>query len=163
MEYPILFNTEMVRAIMSGQKTQTRRPVRQGWLERLKAGNKLYIRETCALDIPDSAMGVNAYIYRADCSDEMAKIYKDEGYIERWYPSIHMPQDAVRLWLEVTDIVRESLSDMSEQDARSEGFHSLADFNQTWRSIYGNDNNMVDVISFHLLNIDLWIDYYNQL
>lgn len=52
------------------------------------------------------------YMYRA--TDE---IYGDA----RWHPSIHMPKEAARIWLKVTDVMVERLQDMKDDDAEAEG------------------------------------------
>lgn len=52
------------------------------------------------------------YMYRA--TDE---IYGDA----RWHPSIHMPKEAARIWLKVTDVRVERLQDMTDDDAEAEG------------------------------------------
>lgn len=117
MMKPILFNAEMLRAILDGRKTVTRRVVNckhlRG-LENLTAekiqraciapcsiGDILYVRETWGYD-------KNMWIYRADFSDEdLEKI----ACITKWHPSIHMPREAARIFLRVTDVRVERLQD----------------------------------------------------
>lgn len=136
---PILFNTDMVRAILSGSKTVTRRICRdankltvplsdtidhnartytveginedgitQYLAERrmpYAAGDILWVRETWAKVAPD------IYAYKAD----------NDWQVPRWHPSIHMPKEAARLFLRVTDVRLERLREISEEQAQREG------------------------------------------
>lgn len=144
---PILFNTEMVRAILEGKKTCTRRIVKgaipddamwgytmftpKGCVScrgvyadeygekffRLpyQQGDILYVRETWGH--PISLNSDKQYVFRAD---EIAEIgFKNDSHI--WYPSIHMPKEAARIWLKVTDVRVERLQDMTNDDALKEG------------------------------------------
>lgn len=136
---PILFNTEMVRAILDGWKTCTRRLVssRQflkgkrmifkpycnttdaelimtAYKAPYQPGDILYVRETWY-------KGLERYIYRADYSDT-EKFYRDGKEIEmKWHPSIHMPKEASRIWLKVTNVKVERLQEMKPVDVIKEG------------------------------------------
>jgi hypothetical protein len=138
-ERPILFQGEMVRAILCGRKTQTRRAIKPVptfngggaifdggdgqedfvepyWVfpETCKYGQPgalLWVRETWA-PLPGSVV-LNVAFYRAD-----TKAAPDDV---RWRPSIHMPRWASRITLRITDIRVERLQDISEDDARAEG------------------------------------------
>lgn len=138
---PILFNTEMVRAILDGQKTCTRRVVKTrrkdacGFYvtkrpdgsfagiyeydedERMfenqlippyKPGDVLYVRETFI------QAAAHTFWYKADDNSWIS-----EGL--HWKPSIHMPKEAARIWLKVTDVRVERLQDMTDDDAEAEG------------------------------------------
>lgn len=137
---PILFNTEMVRAILGGRKTCTRRVVKHNveavlnssyhmehpetedaWLiKRLcrapyDSGDILYVRETWGKGYEDGT-----YIYKAD--DKLAdhpRFEKSSKMI--YYPSIHMPKDAARIWLKVTDVWVERLQDITAEQILKEG------------------------------------------
>lgn len=141
---PILFNTEMVRAFLDGRKTQTRRLVKPqpiGFTGRnfifaddecpkkweqcddfistalYHTGDILWVRETWSkLKYPD---GSGRYVYKA--SDEYP--FGEDGYIVkfRWRPSIHMPKEAARLFLRVTDVRVERLWDIQPTDICAEG------------------------------------------
>ena len=131
-ERPILFNGDMVRAILRGQKTQTRRPVKpqpdmvrprkrfddarwKSWSCPLgKPGDRLWVRETFAYE-PDFGVA-----YRADEGDEFPGMER-----QKWTPSIHMPRALSRITLEITDIRVERVQDISEEEARAEGIEAL--------------------------------------
>lgn len=135
---PILFNTEMVRAILEGRKTQTRRIAKTAThimssVEKLdeklakdivdeyapfQSGDILWVRETWAKD-------VGRYMYRANYSDS-EKFYMNGREIRMtWRPSIHMPKDAARLFLRVTGVRCERLRDITAKDAFNEGTGKL--------------------------------------
>lgn len=179
---PILFNTEMVRAILDGRKTVTRRMIKPSQMQGIapdrcpnhtpeefvkeksllfepycdmtdedmiksifkapyQVGDILYVRETWNRGIVDSSdiegdnsvwfeecnetegycAAISHYIYRADFTpkDEI------EYGIEHWKPSIHMPKEAARIWLKVTDVRVERLQDITEDDVCKEGAEPL--------------------------------------
>lgn len=165
---PILFNAEMVRAILEERKSCTRRLVKPqpdekytfpfgfvtdstekkevgcfgfgideygGSIQYVKPpyqpGDILYVRETwerfecwnCEGDergncqkepkksVLDKTFG--CYMYRA--TDEISGDAK-------WNPSIHMPKEAARIWLKVTNVRAERLQEITEAQAEEEGF-----------------------------------------
>lgn len=176
-EIGMLFSGEMVRAILDGRKTQTRRPARdcridshgnawQGnryfgqdmrgtphvarWKKPCDVGDRIYVRETWSYYYFDSDTKKQFYYYKADYPD-FEKGFTPDGWDsrppaaggDRWYPSIHMPKAAARIWLEVTDMRIEQLLDISSHDANCEGFteagtHPRADFLAAWDQLYGN-------------------------
>lgn len=135
----ILFNTEMVRAILDGRKSCTRRIVKHDVKAILNSpyhkehpevedkqiisklcmppyqiGDILYVRETWC-------KGLERYIYRADYSDT-EKFYQGGKEIEmKWHPSIHMPKEAARIWLKVTDVRVERLQEITTTQIEQEG------------------------------------------
>ena len=131
---PILFNTEMVRAILDGRKKCTRRLLKEpytvhpnGYITKprgnenlcpyeppYKPGDIIYVRETWSKDL-------SRYMYRASYSDT-EKFYRNgkEVQIKR-HPSIHMPKKAARIWLKVTDVRVERLQEMKPVDVIKEG------------------------------------------
>jgi len=126
-EYPLLFNDEMVRAVLDGRKTQTRRAVKL----QLKTpavirspfggpGDRLWVRECFTESEP--------LFYRATTPDLECK----------WKPSIHMPRWASRITLEVTDVRAEQIQDITEADAVAEGFERREHFIQAWDAIYAS-------------------------
>lgn len=147
---PILFNTEMVRAILDGRKSCTRRickdanectvpdmdyydPDKRTYAVHNYADekhtDKLSIAErTCPICPGDIlyvretwCKGLERYIYRADYSDT-EKFYQDGKEINmKWHPSIHMPKEVARIWLKVTDVSVERLQDISGESLTKEG------------------------------------------
>lgn len=142
---PILFNDAMVRAILSGAKTQTRRPVKREsapspgfvWAECLcgeidPADRPCVTCEGRFGDPPYGVPGDRLWVrecfavppgselreecaYRADFAPSETKT---NG--KTWTPSIHMPRWASRLTLRVTDVRVERLQDISERDATAD-------------------------------------------
>lgn len=131
---PILFNTEMVRAILEGRKSCTRRLVKflsgenPQWTGYIKdelmlyngknepcirkapyqPGDILYVRETFI------QAAAHIFWYKADNNSWIS-----EGL--PWKPSIHMPKEAARIWLKVTDVRVERLQEMKPVDVIKEG------------------------------------------
>ena len=137
---PILFNTDMVRAILDGRKSCTRRIVKgfipndakwgytaftpkgciscrgtfaDGYGEKFfklpcEPGDILYVRETFI------QAALHIFWYKADDKSWMSK-----GL--RWKPSIHMPKEAARIWLKVTNVRVERLQDVTGESALAEG------------------------------------------
>lgn len=121
---PILFNTEMVRAILNGKKTQTRRLVKNLPFEDpcatvfspINSGDTLWVRETWMEEYEyDGLSDRTMYIYKA--SDPERK--------GCWHPSIHMPREAARIFLRVTDVRLELLQDITEDDVCAEGAEKI--------------------------------------
>lgn len=116
---PILFNTEMVRAILDGRKSCTRRVVKPQPTARYGAqcikppyqsGDILYVRETWK-------RALNGYYYYEDWQrDDIADITK-------WKPSIHMPKEAARIWLKVTNVRVERLQEITVDGCHREGIN----------------------------------------
>lgn len=131
---PILFNTEMVRAILDGRKSCTRRLVKffsgenPRWTGYIKDGLMLYNgkNEPCIRKAPyqpGDAMYVretwkkapNGYYYYEDWQRG------DIADLTKWKPSIHMPKEAARIWLKVTNVRVERLQEMKPVDVIKEG------------------------------------------
>ena len=142
---PILFNTEMVRAIMDGRKSCTRRLVKflsgenPRWTGYIKdglmlyngknepcirkapyqPGDILYVRETWHKYIKRVGEGKSCHL--AEFYGYKASIANSEDADEPWKPSIHMPKEAARIWLKVTNMKVERLQDITEDGAEAEG------------------------------------------
>ena len=169
---PILFNTDMVRAILDGRKTVTRRlakkvPIETHRIERIEAedgklkfechlggymsdvpgfvdgvtvieapyqpGDILYVRESVFqgvghyLDVSGDTVSVftNDFEYYADGLHE--KDHWKDKYEHTWMhrrPSIHMPKEAARIWLKVTDVRVERLQEITDDDCEKEGLEN---------------------------------------
>ena len=153
--HPILFNDAMVRAILAGRKTQTRR---LKGCENWRPGDTLWVREAWRVGAWDEHTGRVAIDYRADnfarrewleptrdddgeafsrlwqqSTDDAIKVYGDrESYAWepgqspcRWRPSIHMHRWASRIMLTITDVRYERLHDITEAGALAEGAESV--------------------------------------
>lgn len=141
---PILFNTEMVRAILDGRKTCTRRICKDANeytvpdMDFYNADRRTYAvhnfvdkehteqlstaERTCPICTGD-------ILYVRETLKEAPKGYycyedwqKDDiADVTKWHPSIHMPKETARIWLKVTDVRVERLQDMDKMDAVKEG------------------------------------------
>lgn len=148
-EAPILFSGAMVRAILDGRKTQTRRvvtpapepgtdcPYHTGTGGERKArvcpygkpGDGLWVRETFALhwmynDVsPTQAFSDGAELvwYRSDWTEPPDAAADNLRLVGKWRPSIHMPRAACRIVLAVKAVRIERLQQITESDARAEG------------------------------------------
>ncbi len=141
-ERPVLFNGNMVRAILSGRKTQTRRVinpqpssgVRKSVLVKSgvedghgrelvcplgQTGDQLWVRETFATGLCTKT----TMAYKASHKAEDL----EEGWLEKikWRPSIHMPRWASRIQLEITNVGVQRLQDISSGDVVREGICQL--------------------------------------
>lgn len=135
---PILFSAPMVRAILAGKKTMTRRVFSPRYLH-LAVGDWLWVREKYR--VADGRP-----IYAADCFESEIRAHRGE-----WKPSMYMPHEFSRLILEITDIRAERLRSISEADANKEGFDSVADFLKYFESLSPKnrgENPNVAVFSF---------------
>ena len=151
---PILFNTEMVKALLDGRKTVTRRVIKPqpkpehpyplGWVTDstdnknigcfgwgqdeyggvidyakppCRTGDILYVRETYGTY---STFNGHSYAYKGDYID-FENSEKAKKLVKRWIPSIHMPREAARIFLRVTDVRVERLQEITEEQAVKEG------------------------------------------
>ena len=149
---PILFNTEMVKAILEGRKTVTRRVAKgviefdKGHYNALKRGewsgaipkttllkeyapfkvnDVLYVRETWHKYTKRVGQGEGCHLQ--EFYGYKASIANSEDANEKWKPSIHMPKEAARLFLRVTDVRVERLQDMTNKDCHKEGINIATD------------------------------------
>lgn len=158
-ERPILFSGPMVRALLAGTKTQTRRVLKganhvsaggaplkftgsdikevqcpYGW-----TGDRLWVRESfCPIYPQDPHYNGGRpieYDYQATYKhgDRLGDLI---GVKRKWRPSIHMPRAASRISLEVTGVRVERLQDISIEDCKSEG-------------AWGPDESIVEKVAQH--------------
>ena len=181
---PILFNTDMVRAILDGRKTVTRRLIKpqpksklcytfagshkkdigrwgypsktahefwgkefklpediteeelkKKWNPPYHTDDILYVRETWGEGYEEGS-----YIYKAD--DKLANLpeFKESSKLI-YHPSIHMPKEAARIFLKVTNVCVERLQDVRYMDCIHEGIpykqierDIISGFSKTWDS-----------------------------
>lgn len=130
-ERPILMNTSMVRATLEGRKTQTRRLVKncenidllELWNHNKdyvlsqspygKVGDVLWVREAYCHHYFEH----DSHAYMADWGSVAAEYCTKP----KWKPSIHMPKEAARIFLRITDVRVEKLQAISASDAIAEG------------------------------------------
>lgn len=127
-ERPILFNGEMVRAVLAGQKTQTRRipsKTQQGSLfcPYGHPGDRLWVKETFYKYYPSETWPEPKALYKADGITLCDK--DSEGKKQRWTPSIHMPRILSRITLEITDVHVERVQDITNDEAIAEGAYEV--------------------------------------
>jgi hypothetical protein len=177
-EKPILFSGPMIRAILEGRKTMTRRvivpqptafrfgrPVKGDGesVRELKCpygqpGDRLWVRETWSRDPSGDSV-----FYRAG-SPGYAGSWITGTPVDAWRPSIFMPRALSRILLEMTAVRVERVQDISEEDAKAEGspwedcwMSYRQSFEALWNSInasrgYGWDANpWVRAIEFKVL------------
>jgi hypothetical protein len=134
---PILFSTEMVRAILDGRKTQTRRELKTHYehfeatpVDFDKSDSLLEIElntgERKWIDCPYGKIGDTLWVRETFCSWGNNIIYKaneSKAQIDilKWKPSIFMPYAACRIFLEITNIRVEKLQSINNKDAQAEG------------------------------------------
>ncbi|MDV2874429.1 hypothetical protein [Phytobacter diazotrophicus] len=142
-ERGMIFNAEMVRAILDGRKTKTRRIMKVDcmdicekddgslwpWREDEEnhgdywypcpfgdVGDRIWVRETFAYGTDFGETDVGCF-YRATDPG-----WDDNDTGARWRPSIHMPRWASRITLEITGVRVERLNTISTESARAEGY-----------------------------------------
>ena len=103
-----------------------------------KKGDVLWVREnfcpTNSIEYLNEVTGL-PYFYQADVKDiETSKeVMKEYGW--KWKPSIHMPMDVCRIFLEVVNVRLERLFDISDSDAILEGIESV-EHHETNKKVY---------------------------
>ena len=152
--HPILFSAPMIRALLAGKKTVTRRMSKQ-WLK-VKAGDELWCRETwrtrAAFDgLRPAEVGKRVgkdVRFEADGSVMDISGCREEFVSGKIRASIHMPRWASRITLEATEDARlERLHDITEEDAVAEGMQIVGpasttdrgSFAMLWDSLHGKD------------------------
>jgi len=146
----VIFSAAMIRAILAGQKTQTRR-LASSQLAKVLPGDRLWVRENCRAtevsgggiahcieyqatsDQPGDAIQVETGGPNFDQWSDLRCYGKSQDVMDvdpsngdliisgGWVPSIHMPRWASRLTLIVEQVRVEPLIDISEADILAEG------------------------------------------
>ncbi len=161
-ERPILFSGPMILALLAGKKTQTRRAMKpqpvedngllwwhysknegtanneagqpaKSWLQKCpygQVGDRLWVRETLFWSTCD-----DGWCYQAGNDPVMLETYTAPILLKEKpaIPSIHMPREASRILLEITDVRVERLNDISEADAIAEGIEQTEDWGGNWK------------------------------
>lgn len=145
-DYPLLFDTEMVRAILSGAKTATRRlfklpiskamvPTREiflesgKWIARLNNGQYYRYPIICPYGEPGDYLWVKeTFANTYDCDDDKEYMEfkadsneKIPNHTHCWTSSIHLRKNQTRIWLQITDIKPQRILTITEDEAREEG------------------------------------------
>ena len=155
-ETGLIFKAPLVRAILEGRKTQTRRvakPVKHPDLGNLytpgalamerepqhvidracpvgQPGDRIYVRETFSQHPEWGQLA-----FRADGEE-----FEDaDGWLwkPKWQPSSQMPKKLARIWLEITGVRVETLGIISHEDALAEGVSSIEEYKALWINING--------------------------
>lgn len=184
-ETGLIFKAPLVRAILEGRKTQTRRiakPVRHPDLGNVyspgalvrehepqhvinracpygQPGDRIYVRETFSQH-PEWGQ----VAFRADGEE-----FEDaDGWLwePKWMPSIHMPKELARIWLEITGVRVERIQEIAPDDCIAEGawpveqrelgrgHEAVSAFRELWESTGGDwdANPWVWVVDFKVLS-----------
>ena len=144
---PILYNTEMVRAILDGRKTCTRRLVKPQPDEKHTYPLGFVTDSTEKKNVGCFGFGIDEYggsiqyvkppygyvpgdiLYVRETWKKAPNGYyyyedwqrNDIADVTKWKPSIHMPKEAARIWLKVADVRVERLQEMKPVDVIKEG------------------------------------------
>lgn len=173
---PIIFSTEMVKKILDGTKTQTRRLIRSpGQYSNIRGcgfcclygvpGDRLWVRETFTR-IPyaaDSHSTIYRTIYKAD-GVPIDPTLRDEanqsGVSVKWMTPMFMPHSDSRITLAIKAVRVQRLWEISPADIRAEGFPDSESFREAWNKVHGyaemrcwHANPWVWAISFHCLKV----------
>ena len=164
-ETGLIFKAPLVRAILEGRKTQTRRVLRNqraydlGKAPLGKPGDRIYVRETFSQHPEWGQLA-----FRADGEE-----FEDaDGWLwePKWMPSIHMPKDLARIWLEITGVRVERIQEIIPDDCIAEGawpveqrelgrgHEAVSAFRELWESTGGDwdANPWVWAIDFKVLS-----------
>nr|DAM48161.1 MAG TPA: ASCH domain protein [Caudoviricetes sp.] len=144
---PILFNTEMVRAILDGRKTCTRRVIKPQPDEKHTYPFGFVTDSTEKKEVGCFGFAANEYggsiqyvkppyryapgdiLYVRETWKKAPKGYyyyedwqrNDIADVTKWKPSIYMPKEAARIWLKVTDVRVERLQEITSEQICREG------------------------------------------
>lgn len=150
MDRPIIFSGPMVKAILEGRKTQTRRVVKnqdellscrfdgQRFQRHVgypighdiipcpygEPGDRLWVRETFCWKWDEVKSEFDGFLYSADGKHVVhvdGGTNRDGSERSPWMPSIHMPREASRITLEITNVRVERLQDITQRDCIKEG------------------------------------------
>lgn len=182
-EYPILFSASMVKAILDGTKTQTRRVIKPRgvsdgvaqWLHAMakgvdmpcpygKPGDVLWVRE--AWDFRHWGEPGNPFrvmvSYGADGFQKLCQSPHDWNPMlynqPRWRPSIHMPRWACRIELEIISVRAERVQEITRNDAKAEG----ANFVWRWDASRKPELHKRGLLNPYIANYSVLWDEINE-
>ena len=150
---PIIFNTEMVKAILDGRKNTFRLPIKkekicEDWImqrqsfkdtvSKYKVDDILYVKET--FQFGDNIRNIQniplnkdtEVLYYEDEINSHNSNNKDFAKIIKWKPSIHLKQKDARIFLKVTNVRVERLQDISEDNLEKEG---IVSYSEKWENM----------------------------
>lgn len=188
---PVLFNTEMVQAILDNRKKQTRRLLQpqpyktedfivDGLEEKIKVAEILRHPKRIKYDgifrLQAPKLWPAKYhignilwvretwhrIFDAETDEFLEYGYKADHSTGIWSPSIHMPKAAARIFLKVTNVRAERLQDISEADAIAEGVIQHSDYGTTGYVDYENRDVAVTDIDAIWSYQTLWQSIYGK-
>ena len=143
-ERPILFSGAMVRAILEGRKTQTRRPIKPqpDWTTRqwesttvTKAWESGFVDVKCPYGAPGDQLWVREnFAYGTQPKQAFYRVDRLPGHANtlKWRPSIFMPRWASRIMLKITDVRVERLQEISHDDVEAEGASNAVNNENFW-------------------------------
>jgi hypothetical protein len=155
---PIIFSTDMVKAILEGRKTQTRRVIKPQpkfvpssecgsgkdqweyhpvyWYA--EDGPGRLMNRCCPYGQVGDKLWVRETFHATDIGHKVHyKVNDNNPTWMKWTPSIHMPRWASRITLEITEIRLERLQEITEEDAEAEGIRVI---DNTLEKIYSPPN-----------------------
>lgn len=181
----MIFNGEMVRAILEGRKTQTRRPVNSSTADLLDLQKQYPHKKyniVCPFGQPGDCLWVRETFQGPLVSEELFEEYRahhekfetpqyceyaadggakpeycdlDDNLRHGWRPSIHMPRWASRITLEITSVRVERLNDISQEDALAEGMELTG-----WEPTYSDPDSGGEVWTPYDNFAELWQSIY---
>jgi hypothetical protein len=139
---PLLFSTPMIKALLAGKKTQTRRVIKKGTALNFlnegftpeyiadpgnasicpwgTAGDIIWVKETFRPLINCQNGEAAGFAYRADFTTDF-----EQQFTHKWKPSIFMPFKACRIFLQIKSIKVQRLMEISDDDSIAEGISAI--------------------------------------
>ena len=185
-ETGILYSTDMIKVILDGRKTQTRRTL---GLEKINENPDDWHLSACFLDgkarfsndktgeditikcpyggVGDLLYARETWMFDGGRSSEFIKYKADDpDYASRtasesfklaWRPSIHMPKWAARIWQEITGLSAERLQSITEEDALAEAPPVYGGWFETWKGCFKVEWNSLHAEMGYLWESNKWV------